>query len=87
MLNDQRGVCWICQTLPPSGRLNVDHMHVAKYKQLPPEEKIQYVRGLLCFNCNTTVGKLERTNNKELNRKRLNGLIEYFKVFKMKGEL
>ena len=47
-----RGACHICKKVPSTGRLNVDHFHVPKWKQLPPEQKKLYVRGLLCYTCN-----------------------------------
>lgn len=49
MLNKQNGVCAICnkpETLK-RGWLHVDHNH-----------KTRKVRGLLCGNCNTGIGKL-----------------------------
>ena len=53
MLNDQGGVCFICKKLETRnvkgaiGRLSVDHCH-----------KTGTVRGLLCFKCNSSIGKL-----------------------------
>lgn len=86
LLDQQKGVCEICKTLPPSGRLNVDHMHVKGFKNMTPIERKKYVRGLLCFLCNTLVGKLERTNNVEINRLRMFNVQKYFTRYKMKGE-
>lgn len=83
MFEEQGKVCWICQRLPQSGILCVDHRHVKGYKKMSPEERALEVRGLLCFICNTTVGKLERRNR---SREMLNRTVEYFKVFKMKGD-
>ena len=48
----QAGACFVCQKVPSSGRLCVDHEHVRAYKKLPPEVRKLYVRGLLCFFCN-----------------------------------
>lgn len=49
MLATQQGRCAICGMQPPHGarRLAVDHDH-----------KTNEVRGLLCFDCNTGIGKL-----------------------------
>ena len=49
LLNKQNGVCAICKTACSSGRrLAVDHCHVTGR-----------VRGLLCANCNTALGKFK----------------------------
>lgn len=49
MLKRQNGVCAICCQHDPSGKLlSVDHNH-----------KTGVVRGLLCTNCNTAIGKLQ----------------------------
>lgn len=48
MLNEQNGVCAICRQPEPTGRnLAVDHCH-----------DTGKVRGLLCFGCNTALGRL-----------------------------
>lgn len=47
MLVAQNGVCAICEKQPSKRRLHVDHCH-----------KTGRVRGLLCSNCNTAIGKL-----------------------------
>ncbi|MET9689189.1 endonuclease VII domain-containing protein [Streptomyces sp. NPDC006514] len=44
MIADQDGVCCICLTAPA---VHVDHCHTTGR-----------VRGVLCFNCNTAIGKL-----------------------------
>ena len=48
LLAVQRGVCAICgkRELAKRGRLHIDHNHITKR-----------VRGLLCSNCNTGLGK------------------------------
>lgn len=87
LLDQQKGVCEICKTLPPSGRLNVDHMHVKGFKNMTPIERKKYVRGLLCFLCNTSLKNFEKTNNPVINRARVNGVYAYFKKYQIKGEL
>lgn len=52
ILEAQGGVCFVCQKLPPSGRLCTDHEHVKGWKKKPPEERKRYVRGILCWVCN-----------------------------------
>lgn len=52
LLERQGDVCYVCRAVPDSGRLCVDHFHVAKWKRMPPEKRKQYVRGLLCSYCN-----------------------------------
>ena len=49
LLEAQNGVCGICKTPEgPKRRFAVDHCH-----------KTDRVRGLLCFACNTGIGKFE----------------------------
>ena len=31
---------------------NIDHEHVAGWAKMPDEERVKYVRGILCFHCN-----------------------------------
>jgi hypothetical protein len=52
MAECQGNVCYVCQKLPKSERLNVDHFHVKGFKKMAPEEKRKHIRGLLCFFCN-----------------------------------
>jgi len=54
ILDRQGGVCFVCEQEPTKGRLCIDHFHVKKWKKMPPEQRKLYVRGLLCFRCNTT---------------------------------
>jgi len=49
MLEEQRGVCAICKKPEKNRKLAVDHDH-----------ETGRVRGLLCTNCNNTLGWLER---------------------------
>lgn len=83
MFDSQNGVCWICQTMPKSGILCVDHRHVPKYKKLPIEEKAKEVRGLLCFSCNTGLHGLEKRKNARFLFEQVQ---KYFNVFKIKGD-
>lgn len=83
MYSNQGGVCWICQKLPKSGILCIDHLHQKGYKKMKPEEKSKYVRALICFGCNTVFGRFERRTKP---RWLLERVIEYFKVFPMKGD-
>ena len=83
---EQGNVCFICKTLPGKGILCTDHIHVKGYDKLPKEEKKKYVRGLLCFLCNTALRVYERTGNGERNRQMLEGTVEYFQKYKIKGE-
>lgn len=54
MLADQNGVCAICFDPPAVKRLHVDHDHscCAGNKSCG-----RCIRGLLCFECNTGIGK------------------------------
>jgi hypothetical protein len=54
LVQAQGGVCAICGKLPPSGKLNIDHHHHSggHWKDMSPERRRQYVRGLLCWTCN-----------------------------------
>ncbi|KKN10739.1 hypothetical protein LCGC14_1033610 [marine sediment metagenome] len=48
MLTEQNGRCLLCNNLPDDKRrLAVDHSHTT-----------EKVRGLLCFHCNTALGKI-----------------------------
>jgi hypothetical protein len=38
----------------------VDHEHVKNYKKMSPEDKRQYIRGILCYQCNRRL--LEKSN-------------------------
>lgn len=81
---DQDGVCAICKTLPKNEVLCVDHLHIKDYKKLPIEEKKKYVRGLLCFQCNTAFGRIERRKDP---RKLLESIVQYFNKYPIKGDI
>ena len=52
MLDSCKGLCEICERIPQSGRLVIDHEHVPGWKKLNPAKRVLYVRGLLCSTCN-----------------------------------
>jgi hypothetical protein len=52
--DEQNHACFVCEQEPKRGRLCIDHDHVKGWKAMPGEKKALYVRGLLCFRCNTT---------------------------------
>lgn len=67
ILERQGGVCAVCERLPASQRLNVDHEHVRGWAKRASEERKRFVRGLLCYQCNyhlanrvATIAKAER---------------------------
>lgn len=66
MFNSQQGCCSICNKHQSDFRRNfaVDHCHITGK-----------VRGLLCVNCNTAIGKLN--DNPELLRSALSYLEKY----------
>lgn len=49
----QGWVCAVCKKLPPNGRLCTDHDHVKGWKKMKPDQRKKFVRGLLCFWCNS----------------------------------
>lgn len=48
----QGWVCAVCARLPKTERLVIDHEHVKGWRKMPPKERANYVRGLLCNRCN-----------------------------------
>jgi hypothetical protein len=38
ILTRQNGVCAVCEKVPTTGRLCIDHEHVKGWKKLPPEK-------------------------------------------------
>jgi len=83
-LADQGGVCGMCNTLPNSGVLCTDHLHIKGFKKMLPEQKKKYVRGLICFLCNTSFGRIERRKDP---RDLLNRINKYFSQYPIKGEI
>jgi hypothetical protein len=53
LADHQNHACAVCKIEPTKGRLCVDHEHIKGWKKMPPEQRVTYVRGLLCFFCNT----------------------------------
>jgi hypothetical protein len=53
ILDSQGGACGACGRVPPSRRLNIDHQHVRGWKAMDPVIRATYVRGLLCYMCNS----------------------------------
>ena len=53
ILDRQGGVCAICQKEPTKGRLCIDHLHIKGWKKLPAECRKMWVRGVLCWFCNS----------------------------------
>lgn len=54
-LADQQGeACFVCLQKPTKGRLCIDHEHVKGWSKMSPQQRKLFVRGLLCFRCNTT---------------------------------
>lgn len=52
MALSQGQACAICRKLPKTGRLCIDHEHVKGWKKMKDEQRVNYVRGLLCWVCN-----------------------------------
>lgn len=53
LLDEQGGMCPICEKVPTTGRFVTDHEHVRGWKAMPPEKRRAYVRMLSCWTCNT----------------------------------
>jgi hypothetical protein len=52
ILERQGGGCGACGKVPKTLRLYIDHEHIRGFKDMDPEEKRGYVRGLTCWTCN-----------------------------------
>lgn len=59
----RNGVCWICGKPPVNNRLSVDHKHEKNEKKQDPRLKRKRVRGLLCWQCNSAIGKFKDDPN------------------------
>lgn len=71
MLKLQGGTCFVCEKIPPSRILHIDHEHVKGWKSLKPEQRKVYCRGLLCAYCNF------RRVNKSVNLKTAKRVVLY----------
>ncbi len=69
MLKAQDGKCYICQRPPVEGgkSLAVDHLHSKGENTRYSREKRGRIRGLLCWHCNSAIGKF-RDNVEHLRR-------------------
>jgi hypothetical protein len=64
MANDQNHKCALCEKDELEvGTLGVDHRYIEGYERLKSEEKMKYIRQLLCRNCNTAIGLLKEDMN------------------------
>jgi hypothetical protein len=79
MYDAQGGACAICAKAPPSGRLNIDHEHAKGWKKMAPEQRKQYVRGLLCWTCNLYI------LGRGVTLARLENAVRYLKRFTLRG--
>lgn len=52
MAREQGGACFVCEKVPTTGRLVIDHEHQKGWKKMPPEQRKKAVRGILCWYCN-----------------------------------
>lgn len=78
LLEKQNGVCFICQKIPKTERLCIDHFHIRGFKKMKPEQKKIYVRGLLCNYCNLRIA------SKAINLEKAIRLVEYLQAFDTK---
>lgn len=47
--------CAICEKKPKSGVLHIEHEHARRWKKMPPEQRVLFIRGLVCQFCNRFV--------------------------------
>jgi len=52
LLKAQGWKCPVCHKTGAGVKWNTDHDHVPGWKNMPPEERRRYVRGVLCAYCN-----------------------------------
>ena len=60
----QKMGCAICGRPPTSKALSVDHKHQRGDAKRGGKEKRPFVRGLLCWMCNTAIGKFRDNSTK-----------------------
>ncbi len=81
---EQGNVCACCGKLYP--RMCQDHIHVLGFKKMNPTDKRKYLRGICCFQCNTSFKCFEKTKDGKRNREHLEGVYKYFMKYCLKGE-
>jgi len=65
LLEEQHGKCYICLKEPINNKLSVDHKHLPGEKRNESSESQRSrVRGLLCWRCNSGLGKYGDDPNK-----------------------
>ena len=55
LYNKYGGRCHVClrkQSPKATRALHVEHEHVKGWKDMPPEQRKQFIRGLSCYTCN-----------------------------------
>lgn len=59
LLVAQNNACAVCyKPFERSKQVHIDHEHVKLFSKMKPENKIKFVRGLVCFFCNVfLIGK------------------------------
>lgn len=75
IIESQGGVCAVCEQSPSSGRLCVDHFHATGWKKMKPSDRKLFVRGLLCFFCNT------RYMGRGINIRKARNVVSYLEDF------
>lgn len=50
LFREQEWKCPICQKT--NAHWNIDHQHISGWKKMPPETRVLFVRGILCWSCN-----------------------------------
>jgi hypothetical protein len=76
LYNKYDGKCHVC--LKPSKRLNIEHEHVKGWKNMLPEERKNYIRGLACFVCNY------KLLQKGIDLERLENAVRYLKEYEQR---
>lgn len=78
ILEAQGWVCAVCERVPQSGRLCVDHYHRRGWKVSPPDVRKRDVRGVLCSYCNLRLVAKGMTLSKARN------IVRYLEAFQRK---
>ena len=77
----QGEVCPICKKSPPTGNAHIDHAHVKRWKEMKPEERKRYVRGVICAFCNM------RVITKAINLEKARNLVVYLEEYEKRYEM